>query len=154
MKRTIKVIYKVAKKRFKEILVINIILSAFLTMINFIGVLKLRQHIFAAASGFVFLSMAANIHLMRDCYYDLRNKLRYYAANYLAYIAFYIINLLVGALFDSNVYAWLFSIPKFARFSHLRWSSIQSATLFLVLMLVSVHIAPIGMGGLFEDDGI
>lgn len=154
LKRTIKVILKVAKKRYIEIVALNVILSVFVTLINFIGVLKIRQHIFVASSAAMFLFMAINIHLMRDCYYDLRNKLRYFAANYLAYIAFYVTNLVVGAIFNNTVYAWLFSITKFARFSHLRWSSFASASLFLLLMLISVHLATVGMGGLFEDDGI
>lgn len=152
LKRSVKVILKVAKKRFIEIFVVNLILSVFVTLINFIGILNVRQHIFVALTAAVFLSVLINIEFMRDCYYDLRDKVRYYVANYLAYIAFYIVNLAAGAIFNSTIYAWMFAITKFARFSHMRWSSLASASLFLVLMLISVHIAPIGMSGLFSDD--
>ena len=135
-------------------LAINMALSVFVTLVNFIGVLKLRQHVFVAASGGMFLFMAANICLMRDCYYDLRDKFRYFVANYLASVAFYVTNIAIGFIFNSTVYAWLFSITKFARFSHLRWSSLISVTLFLGLMFISIHVATIGMNGIFEDDGL
>ena len=98
--------------------------------------------------------MILNFLLMRDCYYDLVNKMRYYAANYAAYVAFFATNLAVGYIFNNYVYAWLFSITKFARFSHYGWSSLISSTVFFLVMVVPIHLVPIGMGHLFEDDGI
>jgi len=154
LKRTIKIITAVATKRFAEILVINVILSVIVMALNTLHITKTQYQIFMSASAAVLISMILNFLLLRDCYYELVNKLRYYVANYIAYIAFFVVNLAVGFFFDNYVYAWLFSITKFARFSHYGWSSLVSACVFFVVMIVPIHLAPIGMGHLFEDDGI
>ena len=153
MERTLKIIAKTATKRFFELLLINTILSAVVTALNFTGFIKTQDLIFISTSLGVFLSMFINIQFMRKYYYDLASKMTYYPSNYIAHLLFLAVNLAVGAIFDNNVYAWLFSITKFARFSHLEWGSLTSAILFNCLMILSIHIAPVGMGWIvLEED--
>lgn len=150
------IIYKkitsVAIKHFFEMLIINVALSVVVTALNQLGVLDKQQTIFAATTAGVVLSMIINIALLRGCYYDVANRRIYYISSYLACAAFIIVNLGVGFLFNNYVYAWLFGITKFARFSHFQWDSLVSAILFNILMIASIHIAPLGMGWLVLDD--
>lgn len=152
MERTINNIATVAAKRFLEVLLINVILSSFLTMVDILGLIKTQELIFITTTAGVVLSLVINIQIMRNYYYDLVDRLIYYTSNYIAYILFFMVNLGVGAIFNDQVYTWLFSIVKFAMFPQYEWSSSVSALLFDALMIASIHIAPIGMGWLVMDE--
>lgn len=120
--------------------------------ITILGILKVQEMIFIATTAGVAISMMINIALLRGCYYDVANRRIYYVSNYLACIAFFIANIGAEVLFDNHVYAWLFSITKFARFSHFQWDGSVSAIIFNILMVASIHIAPLGMGWLLLDE--
>ncbi len=139
-------------RRLVQMLVINIVLSVLVTALNVTGLIKTQQLIFISTCAGVALSMIINLHFMRRLYYKLANKFEYYMSTYIAHLLFFVINLSVGVIFDNTVYAWLFSITKFARFSHLMMSSLTSAVIFNIVMLLSIHIAPIGMGWLVVDE--
>lgn len=131
---------------------INIALSIIVTSLHKIGFLNVQEMIFIATTAGVAISMMINIALLRGCYYDVANRRIYYVSNYLACIAFFIANIGAEVLFDNHVYAWLFSITKFARFSHFQWDGSVSAIIFNILMVASIHIAPLGMGWLLLDE--
>lgn len=151
MEKNLKTIAVTSSKRFAEILLVNMVLSAFVTALNFVGILNSQQQIFHALLVGVFMSLAINIALMRQCYYDLTNRMIYYTSNYIAYFLFMVVNLVVGAVFDEYVYAWMFSLAKVARFSHHQVSSLVSAFIFNGVMFISINFAPIGMGWLIMD---
>lgn len=141
-----------AIRRLLQMLVVNIALSIVVTALNVLGIIVTQQLIFISTCAGVAVSMTINIQLMRKLYYKLACKFEYYVTTYIAQILFFVVNVGVGVIFDNKVYAWLFSIVKFARFSHYGWSSLVSAILFNGLMLVTIHMAPIGMGWLVVDE--
>lgn len=145
-------IAKESIRRLVQMLVVNIALSIVVTALNVIGLIKTQQLIFISTCMGVALSMVINVHFMKKLYYKLACKFEYYVTTYTAQILFFVINVGVGVIFDNKVYAWLFSIVKFARFSHYGWSSLVSAILFSCLMITTIHMAPIGMGWLVVDE--
>ncbi len=139
-------------RRLLQMLVVNIALSIVVTVLNIIGLTETQQLIFISMCAGTVLLMIINIHLMRKLYYKLACRFEYYMSTYIAQLLFFVVNMGVGVIFDNKVYAWIFSIAKFAVFSPFGCSSLVSALLFHGLMIASIHIAPIGMGWLVADE--
>ena len=93
-----------------------------------------------------------NVCILRRCYFDLKNKSLYYLVNYAAYAAFMLIGICIYYIGNSEVYAWLFSITKFARYSGYGINTFASAMIFHTIMLITIPVSPIGMNWVFETD--
>jgi hypothetical protein len=133
-------------------LVVNAALSMIIMSLDVIGLISTQQHIFAFTCTGVALSAIINMQLLRDLYYKLASKFKYYASSYIAQILFFAINVSASVFFDDGAYAWVFSLTKFARFSHLMMDGLTSAIIFNIVMLLTIHLAPLGMGWLVVDE--
>lgn len=152
LNKTVKIIGRTALKRFVEILVVNILISAAIMLLNIIGILGTQKQIFHGMIAGTVLSIVINFVFMRRCYYVLTNRFLYYTSNYIAYAMFLAVNLFVGAVFDNYTYAWLFAVAKVARFSHYQVGSFVSALIFNMVMFLSVLLAPVSMGWVMTDE--
>lgn len=149
---TTKIIAAETILRLIQMLMVNAALSMIIMSLNVIGLISTQQHIFASTCAGVVLSAIINIQLLRNLYYKLANKFEYYTSAYIAQILFFAVNVSASVIFDNGVYAWFFSVTKFARFSHLMMESLTSAIIFNIVMLFTIHLAPLGMGWLVVDE--
>lgn len=149
---TIKLLATETTLRLIQMLVVNAALSMIIMSLDVIGLISTQQHIFASTCTGVALSAIINMQLLRNLYYKLANKFEYYTSTYIAQILFFAVNAAAGAFFDNRLYAWVFSLTKFARFSHLMMDGLTSAIIFNIVMLLTIHLAPLGMGWLVVDE--
>ena len=149
---TTKIIVVEAVLRLIQMLVVNAALSMIIMSLNVMGLISTQQHIFASTCAGIVLSAIINMQLLRNLYYKLANKFEYYTSTYIAQILFFAVNAAAGAFFDNRLYAWVFSVTKFARFSHLMMDGFTSAIIFNIVMLLTIHLAPLGMGWLVVDE--
>lgn len=149
---TTKIIVVEAVLRLIQMLVVNAALSMIIMSLNVMGLISTKQHIFASTCAGVALSAIINMQLLRNLYYKLANKFEYYTSTYIAQILFFAVNTAASVFFDNRLYAWFFSVTKFAQFSHLMMDGLASAIIFNIVMLLTIHLAPIGMGWLVVDE--
>ena len=90
--------------------------------------------------------------MLRRCYAFLVNKKCYYIVNCVAYAVFVIINAGAYFLLPTDGYTWIFVVTKFLRYSNLGVSTPVGIALFHTVIVVSVFIAPIGMGWIKRRD--
>ncbi len=101
--------------------------------------------------GVVFY-IAFNIKMMRKIYFLVRKKAIYYVINFGAYFVFVLINMLAYAICSNYIFAWLFAITKFIRYTNLGLTRPESICVFHMIMAIAILCAPIGMGWLYEMD--
>ena len=146
-------VYGLITRRFTETGLICILISLALT-----GLFVQEVAADTMESCFVNLSLGAflywilNVFMLRRCYFDLKDKSLYYLVNYASYAAFIFFGICIYYIGNKEVYAWLFSITKFARYSGYGISTFTSAMIFHTIMLITIYLSPIGMGWVFEKD--
>ncbi len=149
---TIKLLASETTLRLMQMLMVNAALSMIITSLNIIGLISTQRNMFFSTCVGVLLSAFMNIQLLRNLYYRLASKFKYYTSAYIAQILFFAVNVSAGAIFDNKIYAWVFSVTEFARFSHLMMEGLTSAIIFNIVMLLTIHLAPLGMGWLVVDE--
>ena len=97
-----------------------------------------------SAAVFIFI----NVRMLRQCFFELRSRFIYYAANYAAYFIFVAINMAVYEACGNEIYTWLFAITKAASYTRYGFSAIESAVIFHGVMSAVILFSPVGMGRL------
>ena len=87
---------------------------------------------------------------LRRHYFYLHNKNKFYKVNLRANVIFALISVLAYMSGFKKPYSWLFLATALFRFSNIGITSIASILLFHTVLVISVFIAPIGMGWLEE----
>ena len=141
-----KFILYAAYKRFLELAGSCVLLSAIISFLCKTKILpdgsrELIIGLYIATIAF----MVINIRMMRACYYFLRNTGQYFLVNYSAYFVFGIITVVVYKLSSGEFYTWLFAITKFAKYTNLYLTTVNSAVIFHMVMGIAIFLAPIGM---------
>lgn len=133
--------------RFLSLIVMSAVFSTFATILNFSKILLNTQETLLFGLTLICLCfLATDIEFMRKDYYRLTHKRKYRFVNYISHGAFAAVNLFMSRYFsNSYVYAFTFSITKFARYTHLEISPVISALVFNAILMVAIRFAPTGM---------
>ena len=135
-------------RRYCEILFSNIILSSIMVVLYELGIFFSQRFFELFLTITVTIYIIVNFWFMRRCYFFLSNRNMYYICDYMAYIIFFISNMLAFFFFDESVYRWLFLITKFGNLFNERFAVFYSIMFFHIIMLVLIAFAPVGMGWL------
>lgn len=100
----------------------------------------------------VILYAIFNIKMMRRVNFLVRSKSLYYLINFGAYFIFGLIHMCAYKLCSSYVFAWLFAITKFVRYTNLSLNIPMAVTVFHLVMVITILCAPIGMDWMYEMD--
>lgn len=142
----IRIIKNVIIRRFMELLILHIILSSFMISLNVLEVISEPNEMFLGMLFGVIVFVVIHIRMMRLCFFDLNNKLAHYISNYLAYLIFMAINLIMCRFCENEIYVWLFSITTFAAYiPDFMISSFDSALIFHGILILAIILAPLGM---------
>lgn len=141
--------------RFLIILGMSTVLSTVATILNFNNILLTTQSmLLTGLTGFCIFFLFFDIIIMRRDYYRLTHKRKYRMVNYISHGMFAVINIAASYLIPNTYfYAFVFSITKFARYSHFGITPLLSAIIFNVIVMISVHFAPLGMKWLHMHHG-
>ncbi len=145
---------KIIIRRFLELFISCALFSAIAVLLNITGLFTTRASVFTIALIGALIWIALNVFMLRNCYFDLRDKKAYYIANFMAYAIFGICTVVVYICFSSPVYGWIFAITKFLKYTKLSVSTVLSTTVFHFLGGLMILLAPVGMKWIFtlEDD--
>lgn len=142
---------KVAIRRFFELLILCVALSASLTFLNMAGVLATERSLRISLIIGVVVFMVLNTMMLKLCYFAMRNNLNYFAVNTFVYLLFTALSLAIHFLCSNNCYTWLFAITKFVKYSNFHFDTIQSALIFHSIGLLTIILSPIGMSWVFKE---
>ena len=147
-----KIIAYITVRRTVELLVLSLILSSIVILLNTKELVTsskaLTLFLLFAAGGF----MCINIHMLRQCYFDLHSKFIYYVSNYAAFAIFAAVNILMCLYSDNEIYTWMFAITKFIKYTYSVISPLISAILFQIILAGTIALAPAGMNWIFIHD--
>ena len=139
-------------RRVLELLITEIVLSLIITILNVVGILTIRYKLFFAIllciAAFVFI----NVFTMRSCFYDLRDRKLHYNLNFGAYFVFFAVNMLSYVILPNEVYTCLFSVTKVLRYALPQATNVTSALAFHAVGVLTVLMAPLGMGWVFDEE--
>ena len=123
--------------------------------------LYLFEFFYASEANFAIVLMVAflifiiiNIVLLRRCYFELHSTWRYYAFNIIAYALFILSSVAVNFFISDIAYGWAFNIFKVLRFAKTQWPIFDASAASHLVMLAVILIAPIGLGRIFDFDGV
>ena len=136
---------KITIRRFFELLLVCVAISAVITLLGVFGLLTTRNRIFFGTLAGTIAFICINISMLRNCYFDLQGDRIYFLANISAYLIFAILSFAICFLCSNVVYAWLFSITKFARFTKAGLETHYSALIFHFIGFMTIFFSPIGM---------
>lgn len=142
-------------RRFFELLLTCVLVSAGLTCLNVQGVLATHDALCAGALVGVAVFVLVNIPMLRGCYFEFENNFLYFAVNLSAYACFFGAWFAVYRFGSNECFTWMFALTKVVRYSNLALSTLHSGLLFHAVGLLMILFAPIGMNWVFmqEDDG-
>lgn len=133
---------KVIKRRFREFLCTEVILSVLATLANiFLGITQ-RYHLVIFLGIMILAFMGVSIWQMRRCYYEIQDLKEHYKLNFIAYMMFVVLSLVVCLIFPGMLFTWLFSITKFLKY--LGFAQIVSLLIFHVFGIVAILVSPLG----------
>ncbi len=141
--------------RFLTLMILSTLLSTVATLLNLKGaVLNSREALMSGLLRMSFCFFFIDIVLMRRDYYRLTHKRKYRMVNYISHGAYALVNLLMCHFFsNSYVYAFVFSITKFARYTYIELTPAISALIFNAILIIAIHFAPVGMKWLHMHHG-
>lgn len=137
--------FKIIFRRFTELFGLCIILSALITALYELGIIKTQNSLVLCSFLFVAIFIFINVRMMRWCYFDLVGTHGYYIGNYVAYLIFVGVNFIIYKELNDMIYTWMFAITKFAKYLGPELSTMDSALTFHIIMLMDVAVAPVGM---------
>jgi len=141
-----KYLKKVILRRFIEYTGVCVLISAVSTYLYTKGVIPATQRgcLLALTAGTV-LYCIIHFFMLRECFFDLRNRKEFYTANYVAYFLFMLTGVLILFVFGKDLHTWLFSITKFLKYSNYQFSTIISTAFFHLLTIFVIAVSPVGM---------
>ena len=138
-------------RRTTEMLMGSILLSVLVCLMCITGVLPIdsaRRDVALIIVPVIYIIL--NIRMLRKAYWDLGNRGAYYIINLCAHALFALVSLSTLAFCPRETYSWLFIVTGFMRFSRIGISACISITLFHILAVSSIFLAPLGMNWIFE----
>lgn len=141
-------------RRFLELFLTSTVVSVVLTLLNLGKILAGKNTLLVGMTAGVLVFAAMNFKMLRNCYFDLRDKFLYYTSNVAAYALFAMLGVVVYLISPSRAYTWLFAVTKFLRYTNAALAVPYSAAAFHLIGLLVIFLAPIGMGWIFifDDD--
>lgn len=146
-------IVNVVIRRVQELLLLAMILSVPMTFIC-IRYGASDTNIFMILLTGVIIYMFLQLRFLRQCYFDVYNLSAYYLSNFIASGLFALIHFCGYRFLNNEIYTWLFSITKFARYGEYGMTNLQSVLIFhgIILMLVLLASVDIRRMLAFEEE--
>ena len=136
---------RIVIRRFFELLILEVLLSAITTLLFVIKIITGLLTLIALAV-FVIVFFGINVWQMRCCYFDMRDLKLHYLLNLVALLLFSLINIGISSFFgDQRWYTYLFALTKVFGMFVQSISSEVSAVIFNIICVVTVFLSPIGM---------
>ncbi len=142
---------KVVIRRFLELFVTNLFLSLLLIYANLGYLLNTKE---ALSMGFIAgtaVFLYINVRMLRNCYFDLEGKSAYYSSNVIAYLSFTLLSMFAYFFVSNEIYTWVFALTKFVRYINSQISAFISICIFHILGILSIYVAPLGMGNFINE---
>ena len=137
-------------RRFFELVISEVALSAALTMLSmFEFASSFAVWIVSMITGVLFF-YGINIWQLRSCFFDLRDYKLFYLLNLISCFAFAAVDFLLISILPATVYSLLFSITELFHLVIPKVSVLLSAALFHLICCVVVIVSPVGMSWLLE----
>lgn len=139
-------------RRFAELFGLTAAFSAIITALNVSGLIYTENYTVTVALIFAVAAIIyINVILMRNCYFDLRDAVAHYVANFIAYALFFALTVAMYIFFGSSpIFSWLFSVTKFVHFQPLLLPTWISIAAFHIIGIASVVFAPAGMADMID----
>lgn len=140
---------KITIRRIFELMMTCAIASAIITFFNIGGILTTTSSIRIALVIGLAAFVLINVLMLRQFYLDFRNNITYFLVNIVSYLTFVEISLAVYNYCSSELYAWIFSITKFAKYWYFAIDNLLSLFIFHIIGFLATLLAPIGMSWVF-----
>ena len=140
---------KIIVRRFLEMFITCVLISIIAVVFNITGLVATITSVFILDLLGALCWFVLNFYMLRNCYFELRDKKSFYVLNYLAYAIFGICTVVIYRCFSSSVYGWIFAITKFLKYTNLGISTVEATAVFHLLAGVMILLAPIGMKWIF-----
>ena len=142
-------------QRFLSLILMSAFFSSIATLLNINGIfLNTREKLMMGLSVMSLWFLALDVMLMRKDYYRLTHRRKYRMVSYISHSVFALVNILTCRFFaHSYMYAFIFSITKFARYTHYNLNPVLSAVIFNAVLIIAIRYAPIGMKWLHMHHG-
>ena len=153
-----------AARRFLEMFIINVFLSALIFGMYKIGVIPSTMAGCFLSLGFgAIVFWVTNIILLRRCRFVLPDRKTYMTANYIAFGAFVLFSVIFLVLVDSETYTWVFAITKFLKYSNMQLGAtfmfgdeamtetFFASMIFHAFTAFVIWAAPVGMEEMLSD---
>ncbi len=141
---------KVILQRFLELLFTNIFISVFVAFLNLADIIKTDSGLCGGLIMGLALFMYINVRLMRQCYFEMKNRGTYYFVNIAAYLIFAGISLGGYYWFPEEIFGLFFAIFKFLKFSRLATGTFYSLVIGHSIGFLCVFLSPVGMNWVFS----
>ena len=148
-----KLILELTVRRVIHLVLGCVVISSLIAILCITGIFPDGSGILLGGmSAGVVLYIFFNVKMMRRVFFLVRKRRLYYVINFGAYFVFGLINLCVYKLCSNYVFAWLFAITKFLRYTNLSLSIPSAVTVFHFIMTLAALCAPVGMEWMYEMD--
>ena len=142
-------IFAVAARRFVEMLLTAVILSAIVALLNVTGRVTSYVWVLLLILLINILYFCIDVPAMRRCYFALRGSLDYYIANFLALFVFGVVSTLLCAT-AANVFTWMFLVAKFLHCLPYGISTLKSLFFFIFAVALAIIFAPFGLDDMIQ----
>ena len=141
---------RVVLQRFLELLFTNTLISVFVSFLNFADIIETESGVgIWLVIGFV-LFLYINIRLLRQCYFELKNKFVYYFVNLLAYFLFMVVSFGIYYCFSMEIFSLFFAIFKILKYSRMATGVLCSLVIGHSIGFLCVFLSPLGMSWVFS----
>ena len=144
---------RVVIRRFAELIRLECILSAYMTLLFVSGVYSGIKNIALAALSGTIIFLLENVRQTKNCYYDLKGKIIHYWCNIIAYIIFVVINFVAFNIMSKEMYTWLFGITKILNYAFKIPNEI-SALVFHIVCFLIITTSPLTRNWDFQNKNL
>lgn len=146
-------VWKAIVRRFSELLLMDMFLSAILTVVCSGMLIEVNQRkCFVWSCIAVLIYFIVNVVMLNSSCKRIRNTKKYFVCSYASYAIFAVLTLILYKFANKEFYTWFFSITKFAQFSDAVRSTFASVIIFHMMMCVAVLVAPINVTYVWNSD--
>ena len=145
--------WKAMVRRFSEVLLCCMVLSAILTVFCSGMIMEVNSRkCLVWSSATVAIYFVANVVMLKSSCKKIRDTKRYFIAALVPYAVFALLTFVLFRYANKEFYTWFFSITKFAQFADLIRTTRTSIILFHLIMCVAIVIAPINVTYVWNAD--
>ena len=148
-----KLILELTVRRVIHLVFGCVVISSLIALLCVTGILPDGSgKLLAGMCAGVILYIVFNVKMMRRTFFLVRKKSFYCVVNFGAYFVFGFVNILVYKFCSGYIFAWLFAITKFLRYTNLSLNIPASVCVFHLILVIAALCAPIGMEWMYEHD--